>query len=57
MVLNPMTMGKVPYDPVKDFTPMGILAVSTTSIVVHASVAGAGIMSNLSGELFKQLPA
>ena len=78
MVLNPMTMGKVPYDPVKDFTPVGILAVSTTSIVVHASVpaeslkeliayakanpgkltygsAGAGTMSNLSGELFKQL--
>jgi tripartite-type tricarboxylate transporter receptor subunit TctC len=78
MVLNPMTMPKVPYDPVKDFTPIGILAVSTTSIVVHASVpvknlkeliayakanpgkltygsAGAGTMSNLSGELFKQL--
>jgi tripartite-type tricarboxylate transporter receptor subunit TctC len=78
MVLNPMTMAKVPYDPVKDFTPVGILAVSTTSIVVHESVpvknlkelvayakanpgkltygsAGAGTMSNLSGELFKQL--
>src|SRR5215208_119922 len=78
MVLNPMTMAKVPYDPVKDFTPVGILAVSTTSIVVHSSVpvkslkeliayakanpgkltygsAGAGTMSNLSGELFKQL--
>src|SRR5215204_871168 len=78
MVLNPMTIGKVPYDPVKDFVPIGILAVSTTSIVVHASVpakslkeliayakanpgkltygsAGAGTMSNLSGELFKQL--
>jgi tripartite-type tricarboxylate transporter receptor subunit TctC len=78
MVLNPMTMAKVPYDPVKDFVPVGILAVSTTSIVVHASVpvktlkelvayakanpgkltygsAGAGTMSNLSGELFKQL--
>jgi tripartite-type tricarboxylate transporter receptor subunit TctC len=78
MVLNPMTMAKVPYDPVKDFIPVGILAVSTTSIVMHASVpvkslkeligyakanpgkltygsAGAGTMSNLSGELFKQL--
>ena len=78
MVLNPMTMAKVPYDPARDFVPIAILAVSTTSIVVHASVpvktlneliayakanpgklsygsAGSGTMSNLSGELFKQL--
>ena len=78
MVLNPMTMAKVPYDPIKDFLPIAILCVSTTSIVVHQSVpvkdlkeliayakanagklsygsAGAGTMSNLSGELFKQL--
>ena len=78
MVLNPMTMAKVPYDPAKDFVPIAILAVSTTSIVVHQSVpvknlkefiayakanpgklsygsAGTGTMSNLSGELFKQL--
>jgi len=78
MVLNPMTMAKVPYDPAKDFVPISIIAVSTTSIVVHASVpaknlkeliayvkanpgklsygsAGSGTMSNLSGELFKQL--
>jgi len=78
LVLNPMTMAKVPYDAIKDFTPVAILCVSTTSIVVHASVpaktlkefiayakansgklsygsAGTGTMSNLSGELFKQL--
>jgi len=78
LVLNPMTMPRVPYDPAKDFTPIAIIAVSTTSIVVHASVpahtlpeliayvkanpgqlsygsAGSGTMSNLSGELFKQL--
>jgi len=78
MVLNPMTMAKVPYEPAKDFVPIAILAVSTTSIVVHAAVpvqtlkeliayakanpgklsygsAGTGTMSNLSGELFKQL--
>jgi tripartite-type tricarboxylate transporter receptor subunit TctC len=78
MVLNPMTMAKVSYDPAKDFVPIAILAVSTTSIVVHESVpvkslqeliaygkanpgklsygsAGTGTMSNLSGELFKQL--
>jgi tripartite-type tricarboxylate transporter receptor subunit TctC len=78
MVLNPMTMAKVPYDAARDFVPIAILAVSTTSIVVHPSVpattltelttyakaipgklsygsAGSGTMSNLSGELFKQL--
>ena len=78
IVLNPMTIAKVPYDPAKDFVNIAILAVSTTSIVVHASVAattlqeliayakanpgklsygsaGAGTMSNLAGELFKQL--
>src|SRR5215471_16587280 len=78
MVLNPMTMAKVPYDAARDFVPICILAVSTTSIAVHTSVpamtlkeliayakanpgklsygsAGAGTMSNLSGELFKQL--
>src|SRR4029453_13500017 len=78
MVLNPMTMARVPYDLIKDFLPIAILCVSTTSIVVHSSVpvkdlkeliahakanacklsygsAGSGTMSNLSGELFKQL--
>jgi tripartite-type tricarboxylate transporter receptor subunit TctC len=37
LVLNPMTMAKVPYDAIKDFTPVAILCVSTTSVVVHAS--------------------
>jgi tripartite-type tricarboxylate transporter receptor subunit TctC len=78
MVLNPMTMAKVPYLPAKDFVPIAIIAVSATSIVVHAAVpvntiselisyaksnpgklsygsAGTGTMSNLSGELFKQI--
>jgi tripartite-type tricarboxylate transporter receptor subunit TctC len=78
MVLNPMTMAKVPYDAARDFVPIAIVAISTTSIAVHASVpaktlqefiahakanpgklsygsAGTGTMSNLSGELFKQL--
>src|SRR5262249_34620684 len=78
MVLNPMTMAKVPYDPAKDFVPIAIIAISPTSIAVNASLpvktlpeliayakanpgklpygsAGTGTMSNLSGELFKQL--
>src|SRR5436190_19971111 len=38
MVLNPMTMAKVPYDPAKDFVPIAIVAVSPTSIAVHPAV-------------------
>ena len=38
MVLNPMTMARVPYDPAKDFLPVAILCVSTTSVAVHPSV-------------------
>ena len=75
---QPDDHGQGALRPVKDFVPIAILCVSTTSIVVHASVpaktlkeliayakanpgklsygsAGTGTMSNLSGELFKQL--
>jgi tripartite-type tricarboxylate transporter receptor subunit TctC len=38
MVLNTMNSVKVAYDPVKDFVPIGIFCVSTTSIAVHPSV-------------------
>jgi tripartite-type tricarboxylate transporter receptor subunit TctC len=78
MVLNPAIMAKVPYDPVKDFAPISVLAISASGIMVHPSVpaktltefvayakangdklsygsAGAGTMTNLAGELFKQL--
>jgi tripartite-type tricarboxylate transporter receptor subunit TctC len=77
MVLNPAIMPKVPYDPVKDFAPVSILAVSASGIMIHPSVpaktlkefvayakananklsygsAGAGTMTQLAGELFKQ---
>jgi tripartite-type tricarboxylate transporter receptor subunit TctC len=77
-VIIPAIADKPPYDPVKDFTSVYIMAVSPTCIVVHESVpvhtlkeliayakanpdklsygsAGAGTMTNLSGELFKQL--
>lgn len=37
MVLNPVTMSKISYDPNKDFVPVAVLCVSTTSIVVHES--------------------
>lgn len=78
MVLNPALMSKVPYDPVKDFAPISILALSTNSIIVNPSIpaktlkefivyakangdklsygsAGAGTLTNLTGELFKKL--
>jgi tripartite-type tricarboxylate transporter receptor subunit TctC len=77
-VLLPVLMPKPPYDPIKDFTPIYILCVAPTVIVVHESVpagtlreliayakanpgklsygsAGAGTLTNLAGELFKQL--
>jgi tripartite-type tricarboxylate transporter receptor subunit TctC len=38
MVLNTMNAVKVSYDPVKDFVPIAIFCVSTTSIAVHPSV-------------------
>jgi len=78
MVLNPAIMAKVPYDPVKDFAPVSILAISANGIMIHPSVpaknlkefiayakantkklsygsAGAGTMTQLAGELFKQI--
>ena len=38
MVLNSMTMSNVGYDTKKDFVPIAIFSVSTTSIAVHPSV-------------------
>jgi tripartite-type tricarboxylate transporter receptor subunit TctC len=78
MVLNPLTMSKITYDPSKDFIPVAVLCVSATSMVVHESTpaktlkeliayakanpgklsygsAGAGSMTHLGAELFKQL--
>jgi tripartite-type tricarboxylate transporter receptor subunit TctC len=75
-VLGPLTMAKPPYDTVKDFVPISIIAISATSIIVHPSVpaktlkeliayakanpnklsygsAGAGTLTNLTGEMFK----
>ena len=38
MVLNTLNANKVSYDPVKDFVPISIFCVSSTSIAVHPSV-------------------
>ena len=77
-VIIPAIADNPPYDPVKDFQAVYIMAISPTSIVVHELVpastlkefidyakanptklsygsAGAGTMTNLAGELFKQL--
>jgi tripartite-type tricarboxylate transporter receptor subunit TctC len=76
LVLNPV-LAPQPYDPVRDFSAIMIMSVSTEIIAVHPSVpardlkqlvayakanpgklnygsAGAGSVSNLVGELFKQ---
>ena len=35
---NPSLMDKLPWDPIKDFSPVGLLTVSTNVIAVHPSV-------------------
>ncbi len=37
-VINPIAMAKPPYDPLKDFIPIGIVSTTPTSILVHPSV-------------------
>ncbi|MBO0764055.1 MAG: tripartite tricarboxylate transporter substrate binding protein [Hyphomicrobiaceae bacterium] len=37
-MVNPSLFAKVPYDPVKDFAPISLIAVSPNVIVVHPSV-------------------
>src|SRR5262245_62022000 len=39
LVVNPSLFAKVPYDPVKDFAPISLVAVSPNVLVVHPSVA------------------
>jgi len=76
-VLNPATMARPPYDPVRDFITIDIIAISATLIIVHPSLpvrdvksliayakanagklsygsAGAGTVTHLAGEMFKQ---
>jgi tripartite-type tricarboxylate transporter receptor subunit TctC len=38
LVVNPSLFVKVPYDPVKDFAPISLVAVSPNILVVHPSV-------------------
>jgi tripartite-type tricarboxylate transporter receptor subunit TctC len=38
LIIAPALMTKPPYDPAKDFTPISMVATSSTSIVVHPSV-------------------
>lgn len=76
-VLNPAVMSRPPYNPVKDFVTVDIIALSATSVIIHPSLpvrdlkaliayakanpgklsygsAGAGTLTNLAGEMFKQ---
>ena len=38
MAINPSMYKKLPYDPVKDFTPIGLLGVGPNVLVVHPSL-------------------
>jgi tripartite-type tricarboxylate transporter receptor subunit TctC len=42
-VVNPSLFAKVPYDPVKDFAPISIVAVSPNVLTVHPSVPAKSI--------------
>jgi len=37
-VINPIAMTNSPYDPLKDFVPIGVVSTTPTSILVHPSV-------------------
>ena len=37
-ILNPVLMKPAPYDPVKDFVTIDVIAISATSVIVHPSV-------------------
>ena len=77
-IIAPYLMVDPPYDTVKDFAPVSMIATSSTAVVVHPSVpaktldefvkyavshqkklsyasAGAGTVTHLAGEMFKQL--
>src|SRR3954471_1140346 len=43
MVLNTLNANKVSYDPVRDFVPISIFCVSTTSIAVHPAVPATNV--------------
>jgi tripartite-type tricarboxylate transporter receptor subunit TctC len=53
-VVNPSLFAKVPYDPIKDFTPITIVAVSPNVISVHPSVPAKNIKELI--ELIKANP-
>jgi tripartite-type tricarboxylate transporter receptor subunit TctC len=77
-VINQIAMANLPYDALKDFAPIAVIAVQPTGVAVHPSLpvrnvkqlvafaranpgklsygsAGAGSITNLTGELFKKL--
>lgn len=76
-IINPAVMRRPPYNPMKDFVTIDMIAISATSIMVHPSLpvrnlkdliayakahpgelsyasAGAGTLTHLAGEMFKQ---
>jgi tripartite-type tricarboxylate transporter receptor subunit TctC len=43
LVVNPSLFAKVPYDPVKDFAPITLVAVSPNVLIVHPSMAAQSV--------------
>jgi len=43
MVLNPLLMSKLPYDPVADFAPVSLVIVNPQVLVVHPSLPAASV--------------
>ena len=43
ITINPSVFGKVPYDPIKSFTPIALVASSPLMLVVHPSVAASNL--------------
>ncbi len=77
-VVNPLMSASVPYDPVKDFAPVSVIAIASVSLAVNPKLPvhdlksliayikgntgtvsygspGAGTISHLAGEIFKDL--
>lgn len=42
-VINPIAMSKPPYDPLKDFVPIGIVSTTPTTVLVHPSVPASNL--------------
>jgi tripartite-type tricarboxylate transporter receptor subunit TctC len=54
-VVNPSLFGKIPYDPIKDFSPVTLAAVSANILVTHPSITATNVKELVA--LLKSNPA